>query len=378
MKVAVITNHPGGNAGCEKLWIAVVASLVRKGWLAGVSMQPGEEIQDSRLRQLIDSGQLELRVRNSELGRILDRLKYRVLGVTSVRQTMNWLKKFMPDVVVLNQACNIDARYWMTACREFKYRYVTISQCAAESIWPEDDHIDELLLGFQGAIKNYFVSHKNLDLTRRILGTDVANAEVCGNFYQVDYDVELPWPETTTLQFACVARLHPSSKGQDLLFDVLAEPQWRDRDFHLNLFGKGPNERSLRRLAMSLQLNEKVTFCGHLNSPEEIWKRNHVLVLPSRYEGKPLAIIEAMLCGRPVVTTDVAGNAEYIDHGVSGFVASDATTAALRIALEDAWNARQQFQEIGKTAASAIRRPEIQLVADLIASKILIAAKQSN
>ena len=58
-----------------------------------------------------------------------------------------------------------------------------------------------------------------------------------------------------------------------------------------------------------LQL-KNVHFRGHVNDIRAIWEQNHLLVLPSRYEGLPLALVEAMWCGRPAVVTDVGGNAE--------------------------------------------------------------------
>ncbi len=52
----------------------------------------------------------------------------------------------------------------------------------------------------------------------------------------------------------------------------------------------------------------------------DIWAANHLLVMPSRFEELPLAMVEAMLCARPVVATDVAGHKEIIEEGVTGFL----------------------------------------------------------
>ena len=79
---------------------------------------------------------------------------------------------------------------------------------------------------------------------------------------------------------------------------ILARPEWRERPVELNLFGEGPYEQSLRRLCRMLELNN-VHFRGHVNNVRAIWEQNHLLVQPSRYEGVPITVIEAMLCGRP-------------------------------------------------------------------------------
>jgi glycosyltransferase involved in cell wall biosynthesis len=108
-------------------------------------------------------------------------------------------------------------------------------------------------------------------------------------------------------------------------------------------------------LADRLQLQERVRFCGHIDNIESVWATHHALVLPSRYEGLPLAVVEAMHCGRPTIVTNVAGNAEIIEDGVTGFVAEAATEQHLHAALQRAWDQRQNWQKIGAAAAKAIK-----------------------
>jgi glycosyltransferase involved in cell wall biosynthesis len=75
-------------------------------------------------------------------------------------------------------------------------------------------------------------------------------------------------------------------------------------------YGEGLKRNGLERLAQRLGISDRVVF-GFM-PVEEIWARNHVLVMLSRLEGLPLTMVEAMLCRRPVVATDVAGHSEII------------------------------------------------------------------
>jgi glycosyltransferase involved in cell wall biosynthesis len=77
---------------------------------------------------------------------------------------------------------------------------------------------------------------------------------------------------------------------------------------------------------------------------------NHLLVLPSRSEGTPLALVEAMLCARPAVVTDVGGNADWVEDDQTGFVAEAPTAKSFGAALERAWAARAKWQIMGKQA----------------------------
>jgi glycosyltransferase involved in cell wall biosynthesis len=112
---------------------------------------------------------------------------------------------------------------------------------------------------------------------------------------------------------------------------------------------------TLERLARRLGFADRVFFAGHVKNVEEIWASNHVLVMPSRLEGMPLTVIEAMLCGRPVIATDVAGHSEVIEDSVTGFLADAPTVGSMSNALERFWARRDNAQEIGAAAAKRIR-----------------------
>src|SRR5262249_42031882 len=152
-------------------------------------------------------------------------------------------------------------------------------------------------------------------LAEKQIGCELPNAEIVWNPFNVDFQASPPWPPLApngALHLACVARLHPPSKGQDILLEVLAGSSWDARQWQLNLYGQGPMRNSLERMAQRLGLRDRIVMCGYVD-PKEIWELNHVLIMPSRYEGLPLAMIEAMLCGRPVVATDVAGHSEVVE-----------------------------------------------------------------
>jgi glycosyltransferase involved in cell wall biosynthesis len=120
------------------------------------------------------------------------------------------------------------------------------------------------------------------------------------------------------------------------------------------LYGEGPRRNLLERLTSRLGLSDRVTFAGHVNV-DEIWSSNQVLVLPSRYEGLPLVLVEAMLCGRPVLATDVGGNSEILVDGVTGFLTGAPTVAHVADGLERLWANRTNLENMGRAGAKRIR-----------------------
>jgi len=152
-----------------------------------------------------------------------------------------------------------------------------------------------------------------------------------------------------------VGRLYPKEKGQDILLRVLASDKWRSRPVSLTFYGGGEQRQGLEAMAGLLGLGN-VTFAGYEDDVTSIWARHHALVLPSRAEGLPLVLVEAMLCGRVPIVTDVAGNSEVVEEGKTGFIAAAAVEKSFDEALERAWQRRAEWPSIGAAAAVEIRR----------------------
>jgi glycosyltransferase involved in cell wall biosynthesis len=108
-------------------------------------------------------------------------------------------------------------------------------------------------------------------------------------------------------------------------------------------------------MAEQLELNN-IDFAGNRENIEEVWSKHHALVLPSRFEGMPLTLVEAMLCGRPCIVTDVGGNRELVRDGINGFLAKAPTVELLDEAMNRAWESRGRLKEIGCTATRDARQ----------------------
>jgi glycosyltransferase involved in cell wall biosynthesis len=159
-------------------------------------------------------------------------------------------------------------------------------------------------------------------------------------------------------------------KGQDMLLEVLATQVWRERDWKLRLYGEGPDKEHVERLINLFGLNERVIFARFAHDMKSIWQDSQVMILPSRGEGTSLAMLEAMMCGRPVVATDVGGNREVLEEGLSGWIAEATTPQSLADAMERCWGARNSWASMGARAHESAKRianedPSLKLLAAL-------------
>jgi glycosyltransferase involved in cell wall biosynthesis len=81
----------------------------------------------------------------------------------------------------------------------------------------------------------------------------------------------------------------------------------------------------------------------------------HVLVMPSRTEGLPMALIEAAACGRPVVASRVGGIPEIVEHGVNGLLVEPDQVDALAAAIEEIGGNLNRFMIESGARVSLIR-----------------------
>ena len=187
-------------------------------------------------------------------------------------------------------------------------------------------------------------------ILERLLAAPVPRVTIVPSPVRRDLIGLLPWPATGTARFACVGRLNPEHKGQDMLLEAFAAAQWRERDWRLAFVGRGISRGYLEDLVRHYGLTSRVVFSGFQDSMVDVWSQNELLLLPSREEGMPIAVMEAMYCGRPCLVTDVGDNRRFVRPSETGFVAHSDRVDGLSEALEDAWRQRTSWPELGRLA----------------------------
>lgn len=112
--------------------------------------------------------------------------------------------------------------------------------------------------------------------------------------------------------------------------------------------GGGPLEQALRTRVSELALGESIRFLGAREDVPDILRAADVFVLSSAWEGLPITILEAMASGVPCVVTDVGGNAEALEDGVSGLVVPPCDPGALAGAIERVASDAQLRGDLGR------------------------------
>jgi glycosyltransferase involved in cell wall biosynthesis len=145
-------------------------------------------------------------------------------------------------------------------------------------------------------------------------------------------------------------------KGHRELITAVRSAREAGVDARLTLVGAGPDEPLLRRLAGGAQTAEHVIFAGLQLDPRPFLADADIFVLPSHTEGFSNALLEAMASALPVVATDVGGNAEVVEHGISGLVVPARDPAALARALIELAGKRDRLASMGQAGRERVER----------------------
>ncbi|MBI3462066.1 MAG: glycosyltransferase [Planctomycetes bacterium] len=164
--------------------------------------------------------------------------------------------------------------------------------------------------------------------------------------------LELPGDSVVALY---VGRLDPQ-KGVDVLLQALRSAQTMVPPLHLVLVGTGPQHGQLVMLARELGIERHVRFVSWRDDVPSLLRAADFFVMPSRWEGMPNAVLEAMAAGLPVVATRTEGTAELVRNGETGLLVPVDDPAGLAHALVVMASDRDQRLQWGARGQELARR----------------------
>jgi GalNAc-alpha-(1->4)-GalNAc-alpha-(1->3)-diNAcBac-PP-undecaprenol alpha-1,4-N-acetyl-D-galactosaminyltransferase len=111
------------------------------------------------------------------------------------------------------------------------------------------------------------------------------------------------------------------SKGFDVLIKAFMRSSAKNPDWKLLLLGDGPERAKLESLSRELGISDRCIFAGAVSKPGPLLAQAEIFALASRMEGFPMSLVEAMVCGLPVVCTKYSPDtSEIVEHGVDGLL----------------------------------------------------------
>ncbi|HEY4234855.1 MAG TPA: glycosyltransferase family 4 protein [Lacipirellulaceae bacterium] len=359
--------------GSEELWSRAAQVLLERGHEVTFNCVKWPT-PAARLQQLIEAGATPHFRSRLRMGKSLRRALEKLNLVRF--KFLEWLRQTKPEFVLISFSCHTEDPQIANTCRMLGIRYAIVLQAAGPGNWVPLSSLADFQSAYAHAERCYFVSAENRQLLEANLAIDLSHSEVVDNPFNVSLAASPSWPSMASgWKLACAARIHFVSKSQDLLVRVLSMPKWRARPLTVTMFGA--DDGSLPQLQALIDLHglrDKLKYAGFADDIEAMWSQHHGLLLPSRMEGNSLSLIEAMMCGRVPITTNVGRAAELIDDNVSGFIAPAATGELIDEVLERAWQRRNDWQVMGERSARIIRQRHSLQPGEDFADRLLAAA----
>jgi glycosyltransferase involved in cell wall biosynthesis len=356
--IAIVTTILDDWGGSEELWALSTPYLQKEGFSITV-LKERINFTHKRIAQLKSANVVFFELKKNYHRIVEGALKafHKVIN-PNYKAHLEAFEKFLqrqkPELVIISQAINFDGLAYGNLCIMHHIDYVIISQKAVDFFWPPPNEREYMIKVYKNAKRCYFVSNHNKNLTEEQFGFRFNNSEIIANPNKLSADI-IPYPSIEFgFKIALIGRLFIIDKGQDILFRILAKDKWKKRNLQLSLIGSGPDKEGLKALAHLLDLNN-VVFLGFQEDIKQVLSDHHALILPSRSEGMPLVILEAMAAGRTVIATRAGGTMEVVEDEITGFM-GDATEIGFEETLERAWEKRHQWESMGAEASTYLKQ----------------------
>lgn len=195
------------------------------------------------------------------------------------------------------------------------------------------------------------VSRANEEIAIRESITDGANLVTIWNGIP-DSDLRASPGSADVPKIVMVARFAPQKDQLSLVKAVSGvQTPWR-----LVFVGDGPTRSEVEAEVHRLHLSDRIDFLGDRGDIAAVLATSDLFVLSTKWEGLPLSILEAMRAGLPVITSDVGGCSEAVEHGRTGFLTRPSDVGQLRELLEKALSSKSLLKAMGEAGRDRFHR----------------------
>lgn len=288
----------------------------------------------------------------------LPELRWKLREVAGAKTLRKAVDRFQPDHIFVNQGatwCSLQSEI-REVLEPRRGRYSLICHLGRPNGYPQGVDIEEGRRLMGGAKRVFFNSRWTKKMAEEQLGRKIQNSRFFQYPVRFTFDRPLPWPEDTVPRIGMVNRIDIHHKGLDLAVEAVASLKGEGIRLKLTIAGRGEDEGKLRELIQRHGVEAEVKMEPYTENLTEFWANKELFLLPSRFEGLAVSMVEAMGFGRPVLRTPHGGAEEWIEEGVNGWICPEATTEALAETLRRAFRQREKWHGMGQAAHAQVKR----------------------
>lgn len=203
---------------------------------------------------------------------------------------------------------------------------------------------------------NLFAANHMKEVISKQLNFSIPNSSLIFNPIafqpqQTNFNID----EKSCLKMVMLAALIASTKAQDCLIAVLSSEKWKNRNWSLEFYGDGPDKLLLTKMIEKAGLDTKVFLRGFTNDVKSVLNDSHVLLQITKQDAMPIAVIEAMAVGRPVVVSRIGDMPQWVSENINGWIAEDTSYEEVDRVLEALWLNRLNLPAMGNKSFEIFR-----------------------
>lgn len=355
MRLAFLTTCGFPWGGSELLWTATARRALAEGHevLASVFDWPR---QHETIHELVRLG-ARLHLRRRFFPSLLQRIRKK--GINRIRPSSrqatyhDYLLGFRPDHILFNLAGGDEIAIDPDLMAFVRQTTIPFS-VFYHNVTPDYTYPAALAANMRSVFHlsrhSLFTASQQLGFYRLQTADPIVNARVVHHPLRPIKPGPYPELDGGPVRFCLIGNIVCRWKGQDIVLDTLSAPLWRDRDWVLDLYGIGEDAAMLAERCERAGLADRVRFPGYQSDVATILADHHAVLIPSRQDTGPIVLFEAMQAARPVIGTPMGCVPDYLEDGITGFVAPSIDVIGFAETLERAWAARERWRDIGEAA----------------------------
>ena len=166
-------------------------------------------------------------------------------------------------------------------------------------------------------------------------------------------------------------------KNQDMIIDIMKNIIWNSKaeesdtkeqispnNIKLLLVGTGVNRTKYENKIKDYGLEKNILITGYRNDVPKILKISDIAISCSKHEGLPFNLVEAQMCGLPIVATDCRGNDEVVEENQTGYLISDFNKEKFENKLLKLCNSKSMRERMGKNALNNSKKYKLSRIID--------------
>lgn len=261
---------------------------------------------------------------------------------------------------------NSGGKYWSILCKIFNPKIKTVYTI-------HDSIIIKSLNGLKLLFHKIFID-KNIAISKAIyddcIKKNIIKTMKIYNGINLDaFKIERENKTNSQLNIINIARITYYKKGHDILIKALTECKNKGLNFVCNFVGgvydyDKESFEYLQELIEELNLSEYINFLGNRNNISELLAQSDLFILPSRYEGMPISLLEAMAAKIPVIASNISGSNDLITNGENGLLFESENYKNLADKIQYLYNNREVMGELANNAYKFVQDFDISIMCE--------------